>query len=38
MNNLIGVEEVGIYIFIVINLDGICFDLEEILVLENCGL
>lgn len=36
-NNLIGVEEAGIYIFTVTNLDGTCSDTEEILVLENCG-
>nr|MBX2878193.1 hypothetical protein [Saprospiraceae bacterium] len=36
-NNLIGVEEAGVYTFTVTNLDGTCSDSEEILVLENCG-
>ena len=36
-SNLIGVEEAGVYLFTVTNLDGTCSDSEEILVLENCG-
>lgn len=36
-NNIIGVEEPGLYTFTVTNLDGTCSDTEEVLVTKNCG-
>lgn len=36
-NNVIGVEEAGLYTFTVTNLDGTCTDQRTIEVIENCG-
>ena len=36
-NNVIGVEEAGVYTFTVSNLDGSCTDQRTIEVIENCG-